>query len=418
MKNYDVCVLGLGYIGVPTSVIFAHCGKFVLGVDIFQERVDKINLGISHVGEADIDTMLKDVVRSGNLKAATVPKSSNAYIIAVPTPFIALGNGRKLPDLSYVERATRSLARCIENGQLVILESTSPVGTTRKIRGWLKDELNQNGRNISVDIETIMFAHCPERILPGQMLRELVSNDRIVGGMTEEASQKAKELYGIFCQGEIYITDDKTAEMAKLTENASRDVSIAFANELSIVCDKFGINVWELIRLANRHPRVNILSPGPGVGGHCIAVDPWFIIAADEDETPLMRTAREVNDGKPLWIIDKIFKECENISGRIPVVACLGVSYKANVNDIRESPSLKIAELLAQSGKCKLLISDPHVESLPEPLKSKSALVEVKDAVADADIVLLLVEHREFSGITSKSLEGKVLIDTKGFLRE
>lgn len=413
--KYDVCVMGLGYIGVPTAVIFANCGKKVLGVDITSRRVEQINSGTSHVGEDDINEMISEVVAAGNLKASLKPESSEFYILAVPTPFIRNAE-RRLPDLSCVESATRSLASVIKNDQCVILESTSPVGTTRRIKVWLRDELEKIGRLNEVDFETIEFAHCPERILPGQMLRELVQNDRIVGGMTPATSEKVRALYKSFCKGEILITDDRTAEMAKLTENASRDVEIAFANELSIVCDKLGINVWNLIRLANHHPRVNILKPGPGVGGHCIAVDPWFIIADAEDETPLMRMARAVNDGKPSWVLRKIEDAIKNTGKDKPKVACLGITFKANVNDIRESPALKIATDLINRTDCEVLISDPYIDVLPECLKN-SKNYDAKDVVKQSDIILLLVDHNLFKTITSADLIGKIVVDTKGFFQ-
>lgn len=414
MSKYDVCVMGLGYIGIPTAVIFANCGKKVLGVDIVKERVDKLNKGKCHIGEKDIDDMLESVVKIGNLQAEIKPISSSFYIVAVPTPFIKDGN-RKLPDLSFVEGATRGIASVIENGQCVILESTSPVGTTQKMKLWLEDELKKIGRIDKIDYSTIMFAHCPERILPGQMLRELISNDRIVGGMDRETSEIVRDLYKSFCKGEIFITDDKTAEMTKLTENASRDVSIAFANELSVVCDKFEINVWELIKLANRHPRVNILNPGPGVGGHCIAVDPWFIVADAEEEAILMRTAREVNDAKPFWVLKKVYEACNNISGRKAKVACLGLTFKANINDMRESPALEIVEILAESKKCEIIVVEPKIEGLPKVLEGKVVKKNLNEAVAEADIVLLLVEHNEFSQIDKNLLSKKILLDTKGF---
>lgn len=416
MKNFDICVLGLGYIGIPTATIFANCGKKVLGVDINESRVRQINSGKSHIGESDIDTMLEKVVKEGAFVADTSASSSDFYIIAVPTPFIKV-DGKKIPDLTFIESATRTIAACIEDGQIVILESTSPVGTTRKIKEWLEDEILKLGRGCKVNLQNIMYAHCPERILPGQMLRELVSNDRIVGGMTPEISETVKDLYKVFCRGEIFVTDDKTAEMTKLAENASRDVSIAFANELSMVCDKLDINVWELIRLANKHPRVNILNPGPGVGGHCIAVDPWFIISAAEKESLLMRSARAVNDSKPAWVLEKVFEACEKTKKTKAVVACLGITFKANVNDIRESPSLEISELLAKDGRCEVLVVDPHVETLPNSLCGKAKKIEsIGDALASSDIVLLLVDHKEFSIISASQLAGKIVIDTKGFL--
>ena len=414
-EEFDVCLLGLGYIGIPTAVIFANCGKKVLGVDISEERVKLVGEGKSHIGEADIDEMLSRVVRAGYLKTSTKPKSSRAYIVAVPTPF-KKDHEKKLPDLDFVEAATRSIAPCLQNGQIVILESTSPVGTTEKMREWLLDELKKIGRDTQIDYSRVMFAHAPERILPGQMLKELISNDRIVGGLTPEASEKAKSLYSLFCKGQVFMTDARTAEMTKLTENASRDVAIAFANELSIVCDKFGIDVWELIKLANRHPRVNILSPGPGVGGHCIAVDPWFIISAAEKETPLMRAARDVNDSKPLKVIEKVGQAASECKKTKPCVACLGATFKANVNDMRESPSLKIVEALAKKPNLEVLLVEPHIESLPKSLEGIARKESLESALKEADIVLLLVDHREFSYITKDELKDKIVIDTKGFL--
>lgn len=411
--KYDICVIGLGYIGIPTATIFASCGKNVLGVDVFQKRVDEINAGLSHIGEEDINAIIAQVVKDGKLKASSKPESSEFYIIAVPTPFVR-ENGRKLPDLSYVESAARSIAPVLENGQCVILESTSPVDTTRNIKKWLKDELEKIGRLDKLDYESIQFAHCPERILPGQMLKELIGNDRIVGGMTPETSERVRDLYKLFCKGEIFLTDDRTAEMSKLTENASRDVQIAFANELSIVCDKLGINVWELIKLANRHPRVNILNPGPGVGGHCIAVDPWFIVAAAESETPLMKTAREVNDGKPKWVLKKVEEAIGKTEKSKPKVACLGITFKANVNDVRESPALNIVLELSKRKDCEVIISEPHLDTLPGSLSTYEN-TSFGTAVKEADIVLLLVDHNNFRSIRPEDLAGKILIDTKGF---
>ncbi len=335
-EKYDVCVLGLGYIGLPTASIFATKGKRVLGVDLQSHVVETINKGKIHIEEPDLDILVRAAVQSGNLVASTKPECSNVYIIAVPTPFLETENGR-LPDLSYVESASRSIAHVIKPGALVVLESTSPVGTTEKVRDWLLDELGTGFSDTDFH-----FAHCPERILPGQMLKELVTNDRIAGGLSPEASERAKELYEIFCSAEIFVTDARTAELAKLTENSFRDVNIAFANELSMICDKLGIDVWELIHLANRHPRVKILSPGPGVGGHCIAVDPWFIVSAAPEQARLIRTAREVNDSKPKHVLNLIREKANRF--RDPVIACLGLTFKADVDDMRESPALHIVE--------------------------------------------------------------------------
>ena len=405
--SYDINVFGLGYIGLPTASIFANKGKKVLGVDVVPRVVETINRGDIHIEEPDLDVLVRAAVQSGNLRAAGKPEPASTHIIAVPTPFDVRPDGSRVPDLTYVESATRSIAAVVESGNLVILESTSPVGTTEKIKCWLEDELGKLGRKV----DEILYAHCPERILPGQMLKELVSNDRIVGGLTPVASKKAKELYLSFCTAEIFETDARTAEMAKLTENAFRDVNIAFANELSLICDKLGINVWELIRLANRHPRVKILQPGPGVGGHCIAVDPWFIVDAAPKEARLMRVAREVNDGKPGWVMDKVRAAASGIKN--PSVACLGLAFKANIDDLRESPALEIAVHLADQG-FKVLAVEPHVRELPKVLKGKADLVGLDEALEKADILLLLVDHNIFKTVPSTVLVGKRVIDTRG----
>ncbi len=413
MPSYDICVLGLGYIGLPTSSIFATRGKKVLGVDVVPSVVETINAGRIHIEEPDLDVLVRAAVQSGNLRAATAPSSADTFIIAVPTPFKAVADNPRAPDLAYVESATRSVASVVEPGNLVILESTSPVGTTELMREWLADELKKIGRDVAVD--TLLFAHCPERILPGQMLKELVSNDRIAGGLTPEASQRARDLYRCFCTGEIVLTDARTAEMAKLTENSFRDVNIAFANELSIICEKLNIDVWELISLANRHPRVKILQPGPGVGGHCIAVDPWFIVAAAPQETRLIRTAREVNDGKPHHVIAKVKARADRF--KAPVIACLGLAFKPDIDDMRESPAVEIVEHLAHDKVGRILAVEPHVRALPKSLQGKVELCSAQDAVSRADIVVLLVNHRAFSAIDRTLLRDKVIIDTRGFWR-
>lgn len=413
MPSYDICVLGLGYIGLPTSSIFATRGKKVLGVDVVPSVVETINAGRIHIEEPDLDVLVRAAVQSGNLRAATAPASADTFIIAVPTPFKAVADNPRAPDLAYVESATRSIAPVVEPGNLVILESTSPVGTTELMRDWLADELKKTGRDVAVD--TLLFAHCPERILPGQMLKELVSNDRIAGGITPEASQRARDLYRCFCTGEIVLTDARTAEMAKLTENSFRDVNIAFANELSLICEKLNIDVWELISLANRHPRVKILQPGPGVGGHCIAVDPWFIVSAAPQEARLIRTAREVNDSKPHHVIAKVKARAGRF--KAPVIACLGLAFKPDIDDMRESPAVEIVEHLAHDKVGQILAVEPHVRALPKSLQGKVELCSAQDAVSRADIVVLLVNHRAFSAIDRALLRDKVLIDTRGFWR-
>ena len=452
--SYDVCVLGLGYIGLPTASIFATRGKKVLGVDVVPRVVETINRGEIHIEEPDLDVLVRAAVHTGNLGAATAPRPARVFIVAVPTPFKVTATNPKAPDLAYVEAATRSIAPVVQPGNLVILESTSPVGTTEQMRDWLYEELVRIGRvsdqglvngdqgsvisdqglvigdgvgslpitKRSAQITAaqaafpLLFAHCPERILPGQMMKELVANDRICGGLTPPAAEVARDLYRVFCTGEIFLTDARTAEMCKLTENASRDVGIAFANELSLICDQLGIDVWELIRLANRHPRVKILQPGPGVGGHCIAVDPWFIVDAAPQVSRLIRTAREVNDSKPHHVIARV-QEC---AGRFksPVIACLGLAFKADVDDLRESPAMDIVAHLAEAGAGRLLVVEPHIRALPRGLPAdKVELVSLDAAVKAADVVVLLVNHREFVGFDRGKLEGKAVIDTRGIWR-
>ena len=410
MENrYDICVIGLGYIGLPTASIFATKGKRVLGVDVVPHVVQTINEGKIHIVEPDLDILVRAAVQSGNLKASSVPAAASTFIIAVPTPFQS-NNGQLVPDLSYIESAIRSIASVISKGDLIILESTSPVGTTEKMRDWLLEEVGDR-----FDADDFYFAHCPERVLPGQMLKELVSNDRIAGGLTPEASEKAKALYEVFCSAEIFITDAKTAELAKLTENSYRDVNIAFANELSMICDSLSIDVWELIRLANRHPRVKILQPGPGVGGHCIAVDPWFIVAACPDRAKLIRVAREVNDSKPNHVIGQVIERSERF--RKPVVACLGLAFKADVDDLRESPALHIAEALAERFLGDLIVCEPNINKLPKSLEGKATLEIAEDAIKRADIVVLLVDHKPFKKLSRRVLDQRVVIDTRGCWR-
>ncbi len=414
--NYDICVLGLGYIGLPTASIFATKGKKVLGVDVVPAVVETINAGHIHIEEPDLDVLVRAAVQSGNLRAARRPAPAAVYIIAVPTPFHH-GTGReKTPDLSFVEQATRSLAPVVPAAALVILESTSPVGTTAQVCAWLLDELHRVRPTEAAALgASLRFAHCPERILPGQMLKELVANDRIAGGLTPAAAQAALELYRVFCTGDIFLTDARTAEMAKLTENSFRDVNIAFANELSLICEKLDIDVWELIRLANRHPRVKILQPGPGVGGHCIAVDPWFIVAAAPDEARLIRTAREVNDSKPARVLAWIKSAAAPFPR--PVIACLGLAFKADVDDLRESPAVGIVEQLAKDFTGEILAVEPHIQALPAALAASGRvnLVDAALALARADVVVLLVNHRAFSELDRRKLVGKAVIDTRGF---
>jgi UDP-N-acetyl-D-mannosaminuronic acid dehydrogenase len=358
--------------------------------------------------------VVQAAVSAGRLRATLKPEPSDAFIIAVPTPF----TGDHKPDISYVKAAAQMIAPLLRKGNLVILESTSPVGTTEQICSWFAelrpDLVMPEAERENADIH---IAHCPERVLPGSVLRELVDNDRIIGGISPLCATHAVALYRSFVRGEMHLTNARTAELAKLVENAYRDVNIAFANELSIVCDQLSVNVWDLIELANKHPRVNILSPGPGVGGHCIAVDPWFIIAASPESTPVIRAARGVNDGKPELVFAKVKAAAERL--RSPVIACLGLSYKADIDDLRESPALHIVERLAQEHVGELLIVEPNVKKLPASLSQASniKLVELREALAAADIVLLLVDHRQFKRIDRDLLKPKITIDTRGIWR-
>ncbi|WP_043445862.1 UDP-N-acetyl-D-mannosamine dehydrogenase [Arthrobacter sp. L77] len=410
-----VAVIGLGYIGLPTAAILATNGLEVIGVDVKQDNVDAINRGEVPFVEPDLNIHVAGSVSMGSLTATTVTPAADAFILAVPTPF----NPDKTADLSYIEAAARGLAPRLVGGELVILESTSPPGTTQHLADYLiglRPDLSLDGAD---NKPIVHVAHCPERVLPGRVMIELVTNDRIVGGITDEATELARQLYQVFCQGDIHLTDAATAEMAKLVENAYRDVNIAFANELSMVSEKVGIDVWELIELANHHPRVNILQPGPGVGGHCIAVDPWFIVSAAPNESKLIRQARETNDAKPAWVIDQVKLAVKQV-GDTATVAALGLAFKANIDDLRESPAVSIVrQLNIDLPECAVLVAEPHVSELPETLSSLTnvALKDLGTAVAEADIVLLLVDHDEFKEMDKSVLDGKVVVDTRGIWR-
>ena len=396
MQSKTVCVMGLGYIGLPTAALLANRKYQVHGVDVVQSTVDTINQGNIHIVEPDLDTFVRSAVNSGNLIADTKPQESDVFIIAVPTPF----HEGYVPNIDYVLSATESIAPYVKEGNIVILESTSPVGTTDKVAEILQEQ--------GVDISKVHIAHCPERVLPGQIMRELVENDRIVGGLNEEATQETVDFYKTFVSGKILKTDAKTAEMAKLTENSYRDVNIAFANELSILSDKFDINVWELISLANRHPRVNILQPGVGVGGHSIAVDPWFIVHAGGEDAKIIRTAREVNNYKTEWAIEKIKNSAlvfEKENGRAAKVACMGLAFKPNIDDLRESPSLYLTRQLVSAG-LDVLPVEPNIKSSDE-----FELVQDEKAINEADIIVFLVAHDEFKGIR---IFGKEVFDFCG----
>ena len=388
MLNKKICVIGLGYIGLPTAALLANRGYDVHGVDVVQSTVDIINRGEIHIVEPELDTFVKAAVNSGKLKADLKPCEADVFILAVPTPF----HDGFVPNIDYIVSATKAISSYVKANDIVILESTSPVGTTDKVEEVLKEN--------NVDTSKLFIAHCPERVLPGQIMRELVENDRIVGGTTPEATQKTVEFYKTFVSGEVLSTDARTAEMAKLTENSFRDTNIAFANELSILCDKFVIDVWELIKLTNRHPRVNVLQPGAGVGGHCIAVDPWFIVHAGGDDAKIIRTAREVNTYKTEWSIEKIKNEAlvfEKENGKKAKVACMGLAFKPNIDDLRESPALYITKRLISDG-LDVLAVEPNIESYKD-----FEIIDYKNALENADIVTFLVGHDEFKGLEIKT---------------
>lgn len=394
-----ICVLGLGYIGLPAASLLATKGYRVTGVDINPQVVESINRGNVHIVEPDLDVLVRSAVNSGNLVASLEPARADIFILAVPTPF----RENKQPDTRHVESATRAICEVLEAGNLVILESTVPVGTTEMAvaRTLFEHRPELQGR--------IAIAHCPERVLPGQILRELIANDRVVGGIDPASTEKAVEFYREFVSGEVLGTDARSAEMAKLTENSFRDVNIAFANELSMVCDELCINVWDVISLANRHPRVNILNPGPGVGGHCIAVDPWFIVASAPERARLIRTAREVNDFKPHWVMEKVRQKAERF--KHPVIGCLGVTFKADVDDIRESPALEIVRGLMAAQGMEVLVSDPYATP-----SSAYDLLPVEEVIQRADIILVLVDHKPYRKLSAAALKEKVVIDTRGML--
>lgn len=407
-----ICMVGLGYIGLPTAVVFALRNIKVVGLDINQSAVDQINAGQSHIVEPGLDDALRRSVRSGLLRATTEPEEAQAFLIAVPTPF-QKGGDEKIPDLSYIESAARKIAPVLKKGDLVVLESTSPVGATEQMAAWLAEERpDLTFPQTHGEDSDIRVAHCPERILPGHALRELVTNDRVIGGMTPACATRARDLYRMVVEGDCVETDARTAEMAKLTENSFRDVNIAFANELSLICDRLGINVWELIRLTNRHPRVDILQPGPGVGGHCIAVDPWFIVAQTPDLAKLIRTARDTNDNKPEWVLQKV-RDAVAAKGAGASISCFGLAFKPNIDDLRESPAAEIVARLADEFPGQVQVVEPFITELPKSLAGKTKLVPLRDAV-QADICVMLVDHTQFRNSPPPSGEGQVIIDTRG----
>ena len=409
-----LCVIGLGYVGLPTAAAFATNDMEVIGVDVDLDRVATINSGVAPIVEPHLDVMVRGAVASGKLRAQEELAPADAFIIAVPTP---LTNGHA-PDLSHLQAAARTLAPVLSPGNLVVLESTSPVGTTEALCEWLSalrpDLSFPNSKGEGSDIRV---AYSPERVLPGRIIVELLQNDRVIGGVTPACAAAAKALYEVFLQGTCSITNARTAELAKLTENAYRDVNIAFANEVSSVCEFLDVDPWELIDLTNRHPRVDVLRPGPGVGGHCIAIDPWFLVHSAPDLTPLIGTARRVNDDKPRKVIERVLAAAADMVK--PTVACLGLSYKADVGDLRESPSIEVVRGLQQSIAGRLLVVEPHIGVLPAQLaqSNETMLVSLDEALLPAQIVVLLTDHQEFRNVDEGNLEDKLVIDTRGIWR-
>jgi len=405
-----VTMVGLGYIGLPTAAVIARAGCTVLGLDVKQDVVDTINDGRIHIEEHDLDILVHDMVACGRLSASLEPQESDIFVIAVPTPV----RENNEPDISFILQAAERIAPALRAGNLVILESTSPIGTTASIGEVLakmRPDLNIAGQSDAPS--DVNLAYCPERVLPGQIIAELVSNDRSIGGATPGCAAKASAFYRIFVEGECVETTAETAEMVKLVENASRDVSIAFANELSLIADHVGTDVWEVIALANRHPRVNILQPGPGVGGHCIAVDPWFLVHSAPEQTPLIATARKVNDGKPDYVIAQAEKLIAEQPGA--KIACLGLSFKANIDDFRESPALTIAEQLAHKYGDRIQIVEPYCDALPPIFDGSGAVhVSLEEAFANCAIIIVLVDHAQFKKIQPDQYAGKTLLDTRG----
>ena len=399
MSYKKVSVIGLGYIGLPTAAVFASAGVEVIGVDVNQSTVDTINRGEVHIVEPGLEEVVRNAVSNGLLKAVTKPENADAFLVAVPTPFI----GKKHdPDLSFIKSAATAIAPVLKKGDLVVLESTSPVGATEQMMDWIAIERPDLTFPKHHGVESdIRVAHCPERVLPGQVLTELVENDRVIGGVSNRCSEAAVQLYKTFVNGECIITDAKTAEMAKLTENSFRDVNIAFVNELSMICEDKGVNIWELVSLANRHPRVNILNPGPGVGGHCIAVDPWFIVSGSPSKAKIIKTAREVNDSKPMWVIEKVKTLVENVKkeneeGYLVKVACMGLAFKPNIDDLRESPSLLIAKKLHLDRELSLIAVEPNIKGSEY---QGIPLLNQDEAIEWADIIVFLTNHKEFAGL-------------------
>lgn len=417
-KVASVSVVGLGYIGLPAAAMFASRKVKVIGIDVNQHAIETINKGQIHIVEPELDLLVHAAVTEGYLRATAVPEPADAFIIAVPTPF----KGDYEPDLSYIKAAANSIAPVLKKGDVIILESTSPVGTTEQMVEWLA-EVRPDLRfpKSHLDTPDVHVAYCPERVLPGHVVRELVQNDRIIGGITDACSQRAIDVYRVFVDGELLITDARTAEMSKLTENAFRDANIAFANELSLICDRLNINVWELIKLANHHPRVNILQPGPGVGGHCIAVDPWFIVHSAPDIAKLIRQARETNNAKPRWVESKVVEAIRFVAANHEIaetdvkVGCFGLAFKANIDDLRESPSLDIVHTLAKDYRGQFIAVEPNINELPNSLRELGVQLQTTQAAIDeCHIIVMLVDHSEFVETKPELRKGQILIDAKG----
>ena len=415
IKRFEkICVVGLGYIGLPTAATFASRGIDVVGVDTNEGVVSKINAGQAHFAEPELDMLLSAAVTTQKLRAAGKPEPADAYIIAVPTPIDAHNRA----DMTFVDAAVESVAPVLRPGSLVVLESTSPVGTTARISerlATLRPDLRLPAANRRGPVD-VHLAHCPERILPGQMVRELVENDRIIGGISDECASRARELYEVFVRGECMLTDAGTAELVKLAENSYRDVNIAFANELSLICDQLQLNVWNVIDLANRHPRVEILKPGPGVGGHCISVDPWFIVESAPERAKLVRAARDVNNDKPGFVVKKVVAHADRF--KAPVIACLGLAYKPDVDDLRESPALHVVSELARLRVGSLLVAEPQLDELPCQLRNYENLqfAEAVWAIRQADIIVILVSHTRFRRIAPDEFLNRIVIDTTGLI--
>lgn len=391
-----ICILGLGYIGLPTAAVLASRGYTIHGVEIDPQAAATINSGKAHIVEPELDILVRAAVETGKLRAHSAPTTADIYVLCVPTP---LADAHR-PDLSFVRTAAESLCPHVQPGNLVILESTSPPGTTEMVADLVY-------RESRLERGQLHFAHAPERVLPGRILREVVENDRIIGGVDEASTEACAAFYSTFVSGELHLTTARMAETVKLVENASRDVSIAFANELSLLAHTLELDVWELIRLANRHPRVQILNPGPGVGGHCIAVDPWFLVDCDPQSTRLIRTAREVNDQKPSWVVERVKRRAERL--KRPRIACLGLAYKPDIDDLRESPALQIVRQVARIPDAEVRVVEPNLRSHAE-----FALASLEDALRDADIVLALVAHRQFKRIPTALLSERTVIDACG----